>query len=249
MKKTILLFALKSLLLSHLFSQEKNERKGYSSIILGASIPTGNFKSENFYNNEAGYANGGILFDIAFAYNFHPKLGVKSIMRGQANPLDAGTYAQDLADFLGEDYAAGSTTVSVQSSVYSLGGMLVGLNGSFPIEKNIKFEPYALIGLSTATLPSMMVESFYYQNKMNSIYQEQATTNSFSYIIGASAKLNLSEQICLLLNLDYYASKAEWNNVRVITVGHVSRTTEVRNYRYEQKFSTINLSGGVGFRF
>jgi hypothetical protein len=249
MKKTILLFALNSLLLSNLFSQEKNERKGYSSIILGASIPTGNFNSDNFYNNEAGYANGGVIFDITFAYNFHSKLGIKSILRGQANPLDAGTYAQDLANFLGEGNPMGSTSVSVKSSVYSLNGTLIGLNGSFPIAKTINFEPFALIGFSTATLPSMTVESFYYQNKINSIYQEQATTNSFSYIIGAAAKLNLSEQICLMLNLDYYASKAEWDNVRVITLGHVSRTTEVRNYKYEQKFSTINFSGGVGFRF
>ena len=126
---------------------------------------------------------------------------------------------------------------------------MAGLFGSFPIADKLSFEPRALIGFSTATLPEMTTKSYYNGTLLTTFTQDQAETTTFSYIIGAGAKLDVSKRICLLINLDYYSAKAKWKNVQVIGIGHVTGTTDIREYDYEYTFSTFNITGGLGFKF
>jgi hypothetical protein len=250
MNKAILLFTIPFIVTTNVFSQVKenysqdDDRKGFASINLGVSIPTGNFGSDNFNNNEAGFATSGAVFDISFGYKFRPKLGVTAVWRGQANGIDVGTYAQSLANFFG------SGSVSVETSAYTLGGIMTGLYGSFPIAAKLSFEPRALVGLSNARLPAKTTVAYNSSGtQLVTWTQDQAETVTFSYIIGAGAKFDVSKKICLLFNVDFYSAKAEWENVREISVGHVTGTTEIRKYDYKQNFSTVNISAGFGFRF
>lgn len=250
MKKAILLLTIPFVVTTNVFSQDKekysqdDERKGFASINLGISNPTGNFGSDNFNNNEAGYATNGAVFDISFGYKFRPNLGVTAIWRGQANAIDAGTYAQSLANYFG------SGSVSVETSAFALGGMMAGLYSSFPISDKLSFEPRALFGYSTARLPAMTTVAYSSSGtKLITWAQDHAEKITFSYILGVGAKLDLSKKTCLLFNVDFYGAKAEWENVREISIGHITGTTEIRNYDIKQNFSTVNASAGFGFRF
>jgi len=250
MKKAILLLIIPFVVTTNAFSQDKekysqdDDRKGFASINLGVSIPTGNFGSDNFNNNDAGFATSGAVFDISFGYKFRPNLGVTAVWRGQANGIDVGTYAQSLANYFG------SGSVSVETSAFALGGIMAGLYGSFPIADKLSFEPRALVGFSTARLPAMTTVAYNSSGtKLITWSQDQAETVTFSYIIGVGAKLDVSKKICLLFNVDFYGAKAEWENVREISVGHITGSTEIRKYDYKQNFSTVNISAGFGFRF
>ena len=245
----IVIFIVPYLLATKAFSQNnvkqtEDERKGFASVNLGVSIPTGNFSSDNFNNNEAGFATGGAVFDISVGYKLRPKLGVTAVWRGQANGIDAATYAQSLANYFG------SGSVSIETSAYSLGGIMAGLYGSFPIAENFRFEPRALIGFSAATLPERTTVAYSSSGtKLVTWSQDQAETVAFSYILGLGGKLDLSKKICLLFNADFYAANAEWGNVREISIGHVTGSTEINNYYHNQNFRTVNLSAGLGLRF
>jgi hypothetical protein len=248
MKKVILLLTIQFIVASSIFSQDQNS-KAFVAINIGTSLPTGNFASTDFDEAEAAYANNGVVLDISFNYKFHPKLGVTAVWRGQGNSIDVGNYAQDLANYFGSGYPAGNTSVSVETSAYSLGGIMAGLSGSFPIADQLYFEPKALIGFSAATLPEMTTKSYYNGILLTTFTRDKAETTTFSYIIGAGAKLDVSNSICLLFNLDYYSAKAIWENVRMIGIGHITGDTDIKGYDYEYTFRTLNITGGLGFRF
>ena len=187
--------------------------------------------------------------DFTCGYKIRENIGLIAIYRSQANGVDVGAYAQDLANYFGTGNPAGTTSVTVESNVYSLGGIMAGTYGAFPIADKLSFEPRILIGFSAATLPAMTTETYYRSTLLTTFIREQPATWTFSYNIGTGAKLELSEKICLTLNLDFYAARAEWDNVQEVGIGHMSNTTEIYQFEYRQKFSTFNVSTGLGFRF
>jgi hypothetical protein len=247
MKKLIGLLVFTSIITTTGLTQE-DVRKSFTSINLGVSFPSGNFKSTNFDNIEAGYANIGSIFDITFGYKFHPSLSVATLLRGQVNTFNAGDYAQGMADFLGAGYPAGSTSVSVYSSNYSMGGIMAGIIGSFPVVDKVSFDPRVLIGYSTNRLPSMTQYAYAYDKLLLTTVQEDAETISFSYLIGAGAKVALNHKTCLLFNIDFYSAKAKWNDVQYIYLQNVTRDFNIRYYDIEQVFSTVNISMGVYYK-
>lgn len=248
MKKIILILTVYLIAVTNCFSQ-KDARKGFASFNLGLSIPIGNFGSKDFSDNNAGYAATGIVSQITFGYKFHPNIGILGISQGQANAVNIGEFAQDLANYYGASNPSGNTSVAVESSVYSLSGMMAGLFGSFRIAKKLNFEPRLLIGLSTATRPKITQETYDGGKKLTTFIDEQASTLTFSYMLGAGAKFDISDKLCLLSNIDFNAANAYWENVQSISIGHISDTIKINEFDQQQKFRTINISMGVGFRF
>lgn len=236
-----------------LFSTEgisqNNDRRGFSSFNLGISLPTGNYKSTNFSNSESGYASTGFCLDFTLGYKIRPKLGLTALLRSQANSLNVGAYAQDLANYFGRNNPALTTSVSVESSAYSIGGIMGGGYGSFLMKDKLSFEPRILIGFSSAILPAMTTETYESGTKLTTFIREQSSTFAFSYIIGTGAKFDMSEKICIMLNMDFYSAKAEWYDVKEVGIGHITGNTEIFEFDYSQKFSTLNICAGVGLRF
>lgn len=228
---------------------EENDRNGFASVNYGLNIPTGNYGSKKFSNSEAGFATKGSVFDIAFGHKILPKLGVMAMSRGLANGFDVGEYAQGLANYLGPSNPMEVTTVGVESNSYSLGGLLTGIYGSFPIANKISFEPRLLAGISGVSLPAMTIDVYESGAKIISFIREHSTTVAFSYNIGAGTVFDVSKKVKLMINVDFFAAKAEWNDVQEISIGHISDETEIYYYDYDQNFGTVNVSTGIGFKF
>lgn len=237
------------LFVSNSTTAQDTTRKAYIAIHLGTNFSIGDFGSTAISNSSAGYAKNGHLLDITFGYKTHPHLGFTVVWRGQVNYMDVGAYAQNMADYIAVGNPPGSVAVSVKSSAYTLGGIMAGVYGSYLLSPMVHFEPRVLLGFSSAKLPSMTTETYYMGNIMTTFIQEEANTSTFSYIIGAGLSIDLSKRSYLLLNMDYYAAKAKWEDVKVIGIGHVTQTTEIRQYTITQDFGTINLLAGLGYRF
>lgn len=248
MKKVILLLTIPFVLVSKGFSQD-GDRKGFTSFNLGSSIPLGNFASKDFDNNQAGFATTGVVMDFTFGYKISKKLGVTAIYRSQVNGHDMVAYGEGWENYLDYRYPSVSSSVNVESTSFALAGIMVGINGSFLIGNNISFEPRIVIGPSVATLPAMTTEMYESGTKLLTTIRPQAGTFAFSSIIGAGIKLDITKKLCLLGNIDFYTANVLWKDVEEISIGHITGTTEKNYYDYSQKFTTINISAGLGFRF
>lgn len=233
MKKTTttLLFIL--LITYYSFSQDK----GYVAISLGPSIPIGDFASTDLNNSSSGLAKTGAIFDITFAYKLGTNMGLTAMLRGQSNPVDN----QSLLDQLNRE----DPTISwrVDSKNWGIGGFMFGGYGSFAIATGkTSFEWRAMIGFLSASSPDLTLSGT--QNGISAWAKLNSTTStSFAYLIGAGFKFNVGAKICLLTNLDYMGSSAEFKNARTTnSAGTFSEET------ISQKFGTINFGIGIGLR-
>ncbi len=214
-----------------------SQAKGYIAISVGSSVPNGDFGSKDINNQSAGLANTGAIFDITFAHRFGKNLGITALLRGQANPVDA----QPLIDELSNQ----NPTVfwTAESGDWGIGGLLVGIYGSFPLGKGkTTFDTRAMVGYLNATSPNITLTGTQGSSsawaKLNS-----ASASDFSYLLGAGFNFGIGKKVRILTNIDYLGSSPEFRNVKTTTSqGTFSEST------FTQSFGTVNFSVGIGLR-
>jgi hypothetical protein len=227
-------FLILTFLSMQLLAQQEN---GYIGVSIGPSIPLGDLGSRDANNASAGYASTGAVFDISFAYKLGGgNFGVTALLRGQANPTDAQSLADDLAsDVPGVNW-------SVESDAWGIGGLMFGGFGSFQISEKASFDVRALIGFLNATSPEIDITG---TAVGGSLWVKQGSVNStaFSYLLGAGFKFDLGSKLYLLTNIDYMGANPEFRNIETTT----SLGTRERN-TFSQSFGTINLSVGIALK-
>ena len=182
-------------------------------------------------------AKTGAIFDISFAYKLGGgNFGITALLRGQANPTDA----QIVADELSNQVAGVHWTV--ESANWSIGGLMVGGFGSFPISEKASFDLRAMIGFLSSTSPEITITGtepgFTAWGKQGS-----STATSFSYLFGAGFKFDIGSKIYLLTNLDYLGSNPEFLRIE-LTASDGSRETGT----WKQSLGTINLGVGIALK-
>jgi hypothetical protein len=216
-----------------------SQDKGYFAVSLGPSFPTGDFGSKDVNNESAGLATTGAIFDLTFAQKFGKNLGMTLMLRGQANGVDA----QPLIDELYNQSPQASW--SADSETWGIGGFMGGLYGSFPMGENgkVTFDTRAMIGYINATSPEITV----YGNYLGTTFwvrTESADAGAFAYLFGAGFRFNLGKHFCILTNLDYLGATPEFYDV--------ATTSSIGTYEtntYQQKFGTVNVGVGIGWRW
>lgn len=213
-----------------------SQDKGYIGVSFGPSIPIGDFASRDASNKSAGWATTGAIFDITFAYKLGTNFGLTGMLRGQANGLDNDAFANELAKQSGGNW-------TVNSKAWSIGGLMFGGYGSFPISDKVSFDTRALIGFLSATSPEFNI-TLNGSGGAGWIKQSSVSASSFSYLIGCGFKFDVANKICLLANLDYLGSKPEFRDVEVTSsVGGAPQKST-----FSQGFGSINFGVGIGLR-
>lgn len=227
MKKVFVLLAVLSMISASSFSQDK----GYFAVNIGPSIATGDFASTD--NKEgAGFAKGGAIFDLTFAYEVAPNFGLMAMLRGQANTVDA----QALADEFAKQNPLLSGTVEATS--WGLGGLMIGAYGSLPLSNKVFFQPRAMIGFMSATSPEVK-----YTVSGGWIKQSSQTAGSMGYLVGAGFKFDVAKRLCLLTGIEYSGTKVNFKDVETTT-----SFGEMQNDSFDQTIGAVNISLGIGVR-
>jgi hypothetical protein len=234
MKKIILSLIFVAAMSSQINAQDN---KGYIGFTMGPSIPLGDFASKDVNNDDAGWTNTGVMFDISFAYKLGGgNFGVTALLRGQANPTDA----QALADEIANQFAGVNWTV--ESAGWAIGGFMFGGFGSFPISQKATFDTKAMIGFVSANSPNYTITGTG-PGGTAWIKQESKAATSFAYLFGAGFKFDIGSKLHLLTNLDYLASNPEFRNIETTTsLGTRDRST------LSQNMGTLNLSIGIALK-
>jgi len=216
-----------------------SQDKGYIALSAGPSFPTGDFGSKDVNNQSAGLANTGAIFDLTFAQKFGKNLGMTLMLRGQANGVDTDPLVNELIA------EAPDASWSAESENWTIGGILGGLYGSFPMGDNgkVTFDTRAMIGYLNATSPQITVNGNYLGTNFW-VLTESASAGAFAYLLGAGFRFNLGTHLCLLTNLDYLGATPEFLDVATVTsIGGYSTNS------YQQKFGTVNVGVGIGWRW
>jgi len=234
MKKYILSFVV---LTTIVLSTQAQNTKGYIGLSLGPSIPLGEFASKDADNDAAGWAKTGAIFDISFAYKLGDgNFGISGLLRGQSNPTDAQSLANELAN------QVAGVNWTVESAGWGIGGLMFGGFGSFPISEKASFDTRVMIGFLSASSPEITVTGSG-PGGTDWFKQSSASANSFAYLLGAGFKFDIGKKLYLLTNLDYLGAKPEFNNVETIASdGSREKST------WSQSMGSINFSGGLALK-
>lgn len=212
--------------------------KGYIGFTIGPSMPLSEFGSKDENNDDAGWANTGAVTEIMFAYKLGGgNFGITALLRGQAHPLDEDAIENAYTkQFQGINWR-------VESDVWTLGGLMVGGFGSFPISEKASFDARALIGLMNATSPEIKVNGSV-SGGSAWIKQSRKEASSLSLLFGAGFKFDLSSRLCFLTNFDILQSVQEFNNIET-TTSFGTRETNTR----KQNMASFNLGLGLAYKF
>ena len=216
-----------------------SQDRGYFAVSAGPSFPNGDFGSKDVNNSAAGFATTGAIFDLTFAQKFGKTIGMTLMLRGQANPIDG----QPLVDELYAQYPTFGWRS--EATNWGIGGFLGGLYGSFPMGASgkVTFDTRAMVGYINATSPDITLTA---SSVSGSFWVQSQSTSAgaFAYLLGAGFKFGVGKHLGFLLNLDYMGANPEFVDVTTITsIGGYTTDT------YSQKFGTVNVGVGIGWRW
>jgi len=210
--------------------------KGYIAVSVGPSIPIGDFASKNINNVSAGFAAGGAIFDISFAYKFGKNFGLSAMLHGQANGIDEVALESSYNKQIGGSW-------NVRSKPWSIGGLMFGAYGSFPISEKVSFDTRAMVGFLSATSPELNI-TLNGSGGAAWVKQSAETALPFSVLLGGGFKFDVRKRVCLLLNMEYIAAKPEFRNVEITSSNGGAPETST----YSQSIRAINFGFGLGLR-
>ena len=84
---------------------------------------------------------------------------------------------------------------------------------------------------------------------MSTFIQNETVAFAFAYNIGAGFKYEIGKKYFFLMNMDFYAAKATFENIEMVYIGHVTKDFEREYFYRNANYSTINMNAGFGFRF
>jgi hypothetical protein len=210
--------------------------KGFISLGLGPSFTLGDYASVDATNDNAGFASGGLLFDLSFGYKLSDRLGLAGLVRSQANPVDA--------EALARAFVVPGYSLTVQADAYGLGCFFIGGYGSFGINEQLSFETRAMIGYAVTQAPSVNYSYFNLSNSQTIRFEQGvASAGAFAYDLGVGLRRNLGKRLGLSTMLDLIGTNPEFE-YQVLNFDGTTSFSVV-----SQPVMALNLTINLAYRF
>jgi hypothetical protein len=165
--------------------------KSYLSFMGGISSPVGVFKSSDYYNNNAGFAKGGVVFGFDGAIYVYKNLAIGYNFTYQDQGELTQNDAQALANGYNADFNKNTTTVTTNGRYESVNFML-GPQYTFR-HKSFFLDLRAAAGfLKSAATPSTSIEFDAYSGTADDITLKQLNSTALAFAYGASGSLRWS---------------------------------------------------------
>lgn len=209
--KWFLLFVSTCLFVFTSFSQQHNNSVTLS---LGPAFPVGKFASTNADDPNAGAARIGGVADLSYAYSFnHSNFGIFALARARINSIDVQASLSPLMKtFPGYDWPAAH-------KYWEAGAFMVGGYHSSLLTNKISIEEGLMFGVAYALRPAYNTTAIKALNDFPGdadvlfINSPKAHAITFSSLLKIGASLQLTNNISLVADIDYWYIKPTFKNV------------------------------------
>jgi opacity protein-like surface antigen len=225
------------------------QSNSYMGILMGASIPMGDFASASLDNDQAGYATTSFNLTMDGAYLPSPYIGVGGAVSFSNNSLNTGDLKNNLKKIIQEDFPDADLPDDVYIS-YDLGvwnhvNLMIGPHASIPLDR-LSIDFRVLGGMSFVFPPESQLY-FATEDDEFRTYRDNKSTVSFGYMAGTGFRYTSRSNMMLRLMVDYSYTKTTIE----ITDYHFDIDMEevVRRTEYTQPMGTIHVGVGIGYTF
>ncbi len=227
-----------------LFAQRKyTDEKGFLGFSVGPSIPFGDFKKADDFNNNDGFAKTGLTFNVlSFGYRFYKFFGIAATLNygnSNLNTNELLNYYNTTETQQNKEY------ISIGSSPYSYGSAMVGPYLSYHAGM-VDIEFRGMGGIAFAMMPE--ITSNYYlggnqEQMFQDVKQKEASSINYSIDIGLGVKYSLMDNLYFIGFIDYYQTDHTFN-----TTQENLTTGESEEIVTKKKIQFILPSVGVAYK-
>jgi|GEM_PF-4307453 len=135
----------------------------------------------------------------------------------------------------------------MSSTSYDISSLLVGAMWSFELNKNIYFEPRAMIGAAISQSPSITGTPGNYIYITNS-----ATDTAPALALGTNFRFDVTKRVSMFMNFDYFITRPKFQSTSYILPDYNAPPWIIPSTEYHssvQQLDSFNFSVGIGYRF
>lgn len=197
----------------------------------GFSLPFGNFSSGDYTNPMAGYAKEGYSIGANVSIKIIEEINVMLCYTRQLNTFDETSFAVNALK--------GAKNYSIQTnSNWKNHFIMAGASGNIALDENNYLTPRFLVGVCLGRTPSY--ETFPVSAGSTTVLPvvvESETDISLAARIGIGLKKNLTKQLFLSINPDFYFTSLKVNINKSFATPSKTQTVSI-----------VSLSISLGFR-
>ena len=204
-------FTILSAILITLFSltakaqDDQPEAKSYMAFLGGLSVPIGNYASNDYANNDAGFAHKGQTYGLDFGIFLHKNFGIGvSIALQDQGELDS-TQTQALANGYNSSFFKNQTSVTSVGRFSNL-TLMAGPLYEFLHKKFILDLRVSAGVIKSFTTPATTIVFDYSSNSGQTYYQESSGAVAFAYGASINLRYTLSDSWDVGIKLNYVNS-------------------------------------------
>ncbi|NOX46570.1 MAG: hypothetical protein GXO89_06285 [Chlorobi bacterium] len=244
MKRGMIIFSFIVFLFSNnLFSQNES----FMGLSFGYVMPQGDFASNDFAQEGAGYGTGGFLFGFDGAWFPDDYLGIGgSITFINAN-IDKSKYKEDVVASIKEKYPdlelPDSTEIKFDLGVWRLVNVMVGPHGTFHTGR-FNFDIRALAGFSFVFAPGSQLQIFHKEDQLYSTKRIKKASPNLGFTIGGGIRYALQNSYVIRLTAEYTGTNATFETTDEILVND-----EITVVTKETDFPINNFYIGLGIAY
>lgn len=236
------------IILSQIASSQTSD--GFMGIMMGASIPLGDFASTDYDNEQAGYAATSFNLTMDGAYLVNSYLGFGGAVSFSNNSLNTGAVKTNLERYVKENYPDAElpedlTLISYNLGVWNHVNLMVGPFLTIPANR-IHFDFRALGGLAFVFPPE---SEMYFMTEDDEFrtYRDNKGKVSFGYMLGGGIRYTSRKNAIIRLMADYSSTKTTIE----ITDYHfdIDLPEDNRKTEHTQPMHTVHVGLGIGWAF
>jgi opacity protein-like surface antigen len=218
MKRGIIIFSFIVFSFSNnLFSQNES----FMGLSFGYVMPQGDFASNDFSQEGAGYGTNGFLFTFDGAWFPDDYLGIGgSITFINAN-IDKSKYKDDVVASIAEKYPdlelPDSTEIKFDLGVWRLVNVMVGPHGTFHAGR-FNFDLRALAGFSFVFAPGSQLQIFHKEEQLFSTKRIKKASPNLGFTLGGGIRYALQNSYVIRLTAEYTGTNATFETTDEILI-------------------------------
>ena len=205
----------------------QNSKKSSINILVGPSLPLGDFANKYIDNPNAGLAKTGVFLALEYDYQLSNDIYLTGRVGG---------------DIRGIDFAFGAPTgssLSMSTTSWKNANLFAGFSYMPKISNKLNFVVRAIGGYQYTSSPEVKINILGYFS--GSSTQESVDSSSFGMLLGLGLSYNITSDIGLKTIVDYGHANPKFE-VSHVSSGIVNRAST------SQSIDLINIGIGISFK-
>ena len=223
------------------------QNESFMGLSFGYVMPQGDFASNDFSQEGAGYGTGGFLFGFDGAWFPDDYLGIGGTVSFINANIDKVKYKEDVVNRFFENHPdiidPDSTEIKFDLGAWRLVNVMAGPHGTFHAGR-FNFDLRALAGFSFVFAPGSQLQIFHKEEQLFSTKRIKKASPNLGFTVGGGIRYALQNSYVIRLTAEYTGTNATFETTEEILIDD-----EIQVVTSKTDFPINNFYIGLGIAY